>query len=187
MGDLDQAIAERHRAVSIEPKAPLLNTALGEEYYQARRFGDSIGANQTALSYDPKYAVAVINVGRAYEQMGMHAQAQQAYQSILAFAPHDPALLALLGHLYAVSGQQAAARGIISQLQQMSGGRYVPTLYVALIYIGLGDKDQAFTWVDKAYEERCEYLVYLPTDPMADPLRNDPRFPALLEHLGLKK
>jgi eukaryotic-like serine/threonine-protein kinase len=187
MGDLDQAIAERKRAVSIEPKSPLLNTALGEEYYQARQFSDSIGLNQKALSYDPKYAVAVINVGRAYEQMGMHSQAQQAYQSILAFAPHDPALLALLGHLYAVSGQQAAARGIISQLQQMSGGRYVPSLYVALIYIGLGDKDQAFTWLDKAYEERCEYLVYLPTDPMADPLRNDPRFPALLEHLGLKK
>jgi tetratricopeptide (TPR) repeat protein len=186
-GDLDQAIAERKRAVSIEPKSPLLNTALGEEYYQARRFSDSIGPNQKALSYDPKYAVAVINVGRAYEQMGMHPQAQQAYQSILAFAPHDPALLALLGHLYAVSRQQAAARRIISQLQQMSRERYVPSLYVALIYIGLGDKDQAFTWLDKAYEERCEYLVYLPTDPMADPLRNDPRFLVLLEHLGLKK
>jgi len=187
MGDLDQAIAERKRAVSIEPRSPLLNTALGEEYYQARRFSDSIGPNQKALSYDPKYAVAVINVGRAYEQMGMHPQAQQAYQSILAFAPHDPALLALLGHLYAVSGQPAAARGIISQLQQMSGERYVPSLYVALIYIGLGDKDQAFTWLDKAYEERCEYLVYLPTEPMADSLRNDPRFPVLLERLGLKK
>ncbi len=117
----------------------------------------------------------------------MYPQAQMAYQSILAFAPHDPALLGLLGHLYAVSGQQAAARGIISQLQQMSGERYVPSLYVALIYIGLGDKDQAFTWLDKAYEGRCEYLVYLPTDPMADSLRNDPRFPVLLERLGLKK
>jgi Flp pilus assembly protein TadD len=117
----------------------------------------------------------------------MYPQALQAYQSILAFAPHDPALLALLGHLYAVSGQKAAARGIISQLQQIGGERYVPSLYVAMIYIGLDDKNQAFAWLDKAYEERCEYLVYLPTDPMADPLRNDPRFPALLERLGLKK
>ena len=187
LGDLDQAIAERKRAVSIEPKSPLLNAALGEAYYQARRFSDSIGPNHQALSIDPHYADAIINIGRAYEQMGMYPQAQQAYQSILAFAPHDPALLALLGHLYAVSGQQTAARKIISQLQEMSGNRYVPSLYVALIYIGLGDNNQAFAWLDKAYEERCEYLVYLPTEPMADPLRSDPRFLALLERMGLKK
>jgi eukaryotic-like serine/threonine-protein kinase len=189
MGDLEQAIAERKRAVSIEPRSPLLNTALGEEYYQARLFSDSIGPNQAALSIDPHYAVAVINVGRAYEQMRMYPEARQSYKSILAFAPHDPALLALLGHLEAVSGQQAAARGIISQLQRMSADkdRYVPSLYIALIYIGLGDNDQAFAWLDKAYEERTEYLVYLPTEPAADPLRRDPRFPALLERLGLKE
>jgi hypothetical protein len=95
--------------------------------------------------------------------------------------------LALLGHLYAVTGRQAAAREIISQLQQMSGGQYVSSLYVALIYIGLGEKDQAFAWLDKAYAERSDFLVYLPTDPMADPLRSDPRFPVLLGRLGLKK
>jgi Flp pilus assembly protein TadD len=119
--------------------------------------------------------------------MGMYPQARQAYQSILAFAPHEPALLALLGHLYAVTGQKTAAREIISQLQEMSGSKYVPSVYVALIYIGLGDKDKAFAWLDKAYEERCDYLVYLPTDPMADPLRSDPRFASLLERLGLKR
>ena len=187
MGDIDQAIAERQRAVSIEPRSPLLNAALGEAYYEAHRFSDSIGSYQIALSIDPHYGVAIIQIGRNYEQMGMYPQAQQAYQSILAFAPHDPALLALLGHLYAVSGRQEAARDIISQLQKMSGDRYVSSLYMAMVYTGLGDNNQAFTWLDKAYEEHCDFLVYLPTDPMADPLRNDPRFPALLERLGLKK
>ena len=187
MGDLNQAITERKIAVSIEPRSPLLNSALAEAYYEARQFNDSIGASQKALSFDPNYAVAVINLGRAYEQRGMYPQALYAYQSILAFAPHDPVLLALLGHLYAVSGQQAAARKIISQLQEMSKDKYVPSLYVAMVYTGLGDMDQAFYWLDKAYAERCEYLVYLPTEPVADPLRSDPRFPALLQRLGLKK
>jgi len=187
MGDLNHALAERKLAVSLEPRSPLLNTALGEAYYQARQFSDSIGSNQKALSLDPNYAVAVINLGRAYEQQRMYPEALHAYQSILAFAPHDPALLALLGHLDAVSGQTAAARGIISQLQRMSNDRYVPSLYVAMIYTGLGDKNEAFAWLDKAYAERCEYLVYLPSEPMADPLRSDPRFPALLERLGLKQ
>jgi eukaryotic-like serine/threonine-protein kinase len=187
MGDMDHAITERKRAVSIEPKSPLLNTALGEAYYQARQFHESIGPNQEALSIDPHYAVAVINMGRGFEQMRMFPEAKQAYQSILAFAPDDPVLLALLGHLYAVTGQQTAARGIISQLQQIGENRYVPSVYIALIYIGLGDKNQAFAWLDKAYAERCEYLVYLPTEPVADPLRSDPRFLALLKRLGLKK
>jgi serine/threonine protein kinase/Tfp pilus assembly protein PilF len=187
MGDVEQAITERKRAVSIAPMSPLLNAALGEAYYEARRYKESIGPNQQALAIDPHYGDAIINVGRAYEQMGMYPQAQQAYQSILAFAPHEPAVLALLGHVYAVSGQQVAARGIISQLQQLSATRYIPSIYVALIYIGLSDNNQAFAWLDRAYEERCDYLVYLPTDPMADPLRSDPRFPALLERLGLKK
>jgi tetratricopeptide (TPR) repeat protein len=187
MGDMDQAIAERKLAVSIEPKSPLLNTALGEAYFQARRFKDSIGPNQQALAIDPHYADAIINIGRAYEQMGMYPQARQAYQSILEVAPHEPALLALLGHLDAVTGQGAAARENISELQQISGSKYVPSVYIALIYVGLGDHNQAFVWLDKAYQERCEYLVYLPTEPAADPLRTDPRFSALLERLGLKK
>ena len=164
----------------------MLNTALGEAYYEAKQFRDSIGPNLTALSIDPNYGVAAINIGRAYERLAMYPQALHTYQSILAFAPHDPALLALLGHLYAVSGQPAAARKILSQLQQMSKDQYVPSLYIAMVHTGLGDKNEAFAWLDKAYAERCEYLVYLPTDPMADPLRSDPRFPALLQRLGLK-
>jgi len=187
MGDLDHAIAERKLAVSIDPRSPLLNTALGEEYFHARQFKESVEPNQKALALDPNYAVAVINLGRAYEQQRMYPEALHSYQSILAFAPKDPALLALLGHLYAVSGQRAAAHKIILQLQQISKGRYVPSLYVAMVYTGLGDKDEAFAWLVKAYAERCEYLVYLPTEPIADPLRGDPRFSALLQRLGLKK
>ena len=186
MGNVDQAIEEQKRAVSIEPKSPLLNTAVGEAYYQARRYKESIGPSQQALAIDPHYADAIINIGRAYEEMGMYPQAQQAYQSILAFAPHEPALLGLLGHLYAVTGRRASALEIISQLQQISKTKYVPSVYIALIYVGLNDKDRAFNWLDKAYEERCDYLIYLPTDPMADPLRSDPRFSALLKRLGLK-
>jgi tetratricopeptide (TPR) repeat protein len=187
MGNVSEAVTERKLAVSLDPRSPLLHTALGEAYYEARQFQDSLGPYQDALAIDPRYAVAIINLGRAFEQMRMYPRAQQAYQSILAFAPDDPALLALVAHLDAISGKPAAARKILSQLRQMGKTRYVPSLYVAMVYTGLGDKDQAFSWFDRAYAERCDYLVYLPTDPMADPLRSDRRFPALLERLGLKK
>jgi tetratricopeptide (TPR) repeat protein len=127
----------------------------------------------------------MINLARAFEQRGMHKEARELYQKMIGFAPDDPGLLALLAHEYAVSGDQAAARKIEAQLERMRGQRYVAALYIAMIWTGLGDKDRAFQWLNQAYDEDCEYLVYLPTEPMADPLRSDPRFAQLLQKLGL--
>ena len=67
----------------------------------------------------------------------------------------------------------------------MRSQRYVAALYIAVVWTGLGDRDRAFQWLDQAYDEDCEYLVYLPTEPIADPLRADPRFSQLLQKLGL--
>jgi tetratricopeptide (TPR) repeat protein len=186
MGRLDEAIAERKQAQELEPASPLLNSALGDAYYQARKFDLTIAQNQKSLVLDPSYAVALINLGRAYEQKKMYAEALQAFQKVLVFVPDDPVLLALVAHDYAVSGQKEKAQAIVAKLEQMSATRYVPSVYVALIYTGLNQKDEAFQWLDKAFDERCEYLVYLPTEPLADPLRSDPRFAPLLHRLGLK-
>jgi len=186
MGRLDEAIAERKQAQELEPASPLLNSALGEAYYQARKFDLTIAQNQKSLVLDKSYAIALINLGRAFEQKRMYPEALQAFQKILAFVPDDPVLLALIAHDYAVSGRKAEARAIVAKLQQMSIARYIPSVYIALIYTGLDENDEAFRWLDKAFDERCEYLVYLPTEPLADPLRNDPRFARLLHRLGLK-
>lgn len=186
IGDLSGAIAERKRALELEPLNPLLSTALGEAFYQNHEFDRAIEHNARSLELDPSYAVALVNIGRAYEMKGMHPQARDAFQKILSVAPDDPALLALMGHEYASSGDKAKALAIVSRLKQLSAHTYVPKMYIALVYTGLQDFDNAFDWLNKAATERCEYLVYLPSEPLADPLRNDPRFPQLLHRLGLK-
>jgi TolB-like protein/Flp pilus assembly protein TadD len=186
MGKLDEAIVERKKAVDLDPISPLLNSALAEAYYHARRFDVTIDESHKALELDPGYAIALVNIGRAYEQMGMHQQARDAFQTILAFAPNSPAILALMGHEYAVSGDMAHANQILARLTALSSKKYVPAVYFALVYIGLGRKDDAFRWLDKAYGERCEYLVYLSSEPLADPLRADPRFSGLLSRIGLR-
>ena len=163
-----------------------MNSALGEAYYHARRFDVTIEESHKALELDPGYAIALVNIGRAYEQMGMHQQARDAFQKILAFAPDEPAILALMGHEYAVSGDMAHANQILARLTELSSRKYVPAVYFAVVYIGLGRKDDAFRWLDKAYDERCEYLVYLSSEPLADPLRGDPRFSRLLSRIGLR-
>ena len=186
IGDLQGAISERKRALELEPLNPLLSSALGEAFYQNREFDNAIQHNSRSLELDPSYAVALVNIGRAYELKGMHEKARDAFQKILSFAPDDPAVLALMGHEYAVSGDKAKALAVISHLKQLSAHTYVASMYVALIYTGLQDLDHAFEWLNRAADERCEYLVYLPSEPLADPLRNDPRFPQLLQRLGLK-
>jgi len=185
VGSLDQAIAERQKAVELDPLSPLLASALGEAYYQARQFDGSIAQNARALELDPSFTIALVNIGRAYHLKGMHQEARAAFQKILALSPDEPAVLALLGHEYASSGDEPQANKIIVKLEEISQQRYVPSLYIALVYTGIGDKEHAFQWLDKAYAERSEYLVYLPTEPLADPLRGDPRFDQLLKRLGL--
>jgi len=186
IGDLSKAIAERKRALELDPVNPLLSSALGEAYYQNREFDRAIEHNSRSLELDPSYAIAMVNIGRAYEMKGMHAEARGAFRKILAAAPDDPAVLALMGHEYASSGDKAEASQVISHLKQLSVHSYVPPIYVALVYTGLHDLDHAFEWLQRASDEHCEYLLYLPSEPLADPLRNDPRFDQLLDHLGLK-
>ncbi|MFZ0956246.1 MAG: tetratricopeptide repeat protein [Candidatus Sulfotelmatobacter sp.] len=186
MGKLDEAIVERKKAVELDPISPLLNSALAEAYYHERRFDMTIDESHKALDLDPTYAIALVNIGRAYEQMGMHQQARDAFQTILGLAPDSPAILALMGHEYAVSGDKVHANQVLAKLTELSSRKYVPAVYFALVYIGLGRKDDAFRWLDKAYDERCEYLVYLSSEPLADPLRGDPRFASLLSRIGLR-
>jgi len=185
MGEMNKAIAERETARRLDPVSPLLTTALGEAYFQNRQFDLAIRMDQKSLELDPSYPVTMINLARGYEQAGMHPQAREIYQKLLGFAPDDPGVLALAAHEYAVSGDAPAARKIEAQLESMRSQRYVAALYIALVWTGLGDRDRAFQWLDQAYDEDCEYLVYFSTEPMADPLRSDPRFPHLLQKLGL--
>lgn len=185
MGRIDEAVKERQVARDLEPLSPIFYAALGEAYYQARQFDLSIQANQKSLLADPTYADALMNIARSYEQLKKYDQADAMLQKLLAVAPNEPAALAMAGHEYAVSGHSADARKVVVRLQQLSHSRYVSPLYTALVYIGLGDKKAAFLSLDQAYDEGSDYLVYLGSDPWADPLRGDPRFQVFLKKLGI--
>jgi hypothetical protein len=90
-----------------------------------------------------------------------------------------------LGHAYAVSGQGTAARELLQKLEQLSKERYISTYGMALIYVGLSEKDRALESLEKAYRRRSTWLVHLKVDPRLDPLRADPRFAGLVRRVGL--
>jgi hypothetical protein len=86
----------------------------------------------------------------------------------------------------AIAGDKAGAHQMLAKLEETSRSRYVPALYFAAVYTGMGDKEQTFSWLEKAFREQDDRLVYLGVDPMADPLRSDPRFQQFMKRLGLK-
>jgi DNA-binding winged helix-turn-helix (wHTH) protein/TolB-like protein/Tfp pilus assembly protein PilF len=179
----DEAIAEAKRAQELEPLSFISSSHLAWILYLAGRYDQAIEHCQKLLDVDPNFFPARRYLGLTYEQKGMRREAIAEFQKGLELSKSS-LLTALLGHAYAVSGKAAQARQVLAELQSPDQG-YVSQYTVAAIYAGLGDKDQAFRALEKAYEERDIWLVSLKVDPVFSPLRSDGRFRDLLERLNL--
>ena len=124
-------------------------------------------------------------LGRAYLQKASYPEATAAFRKALQLSDGDTNDLAALGLGLASSHQPAEARKILDQLKERSQQTYVQPMWLAVIYVALGDKDQAFDWMQKAYEDRSAWLVYLKVDPLFDNVRQDARFTDLMRRVGL--
>ena len=182
---LSQALEENSRALDLDPVSPLFNTVRAEILYHARHFDAAIDQARRTVEQYPTYPLAYIWLGSAYREKKMYAQALEQFSKGRQFSGDRPALIALYGHTLAVSGDAAGARKALADLQQVAQSRYVSSLYFAAIYTGLGEKSTALDWLDRAYNERSDRLVYLAVDPIADPLRSEPRFTQLLRKIGI--
>lgn len=115
----------------------------------------------------------------------MHTEALAEAEKLSALSPGSPAALLTLASAHARSGERSQALRELDELRALSKRRYVPSYYFAIVYLRLGDKDQAFTWLEKAYEERSGFLPWLRVSTPWDPLRSDLRFSRLVRRLGL--
>lgn len=185
MGQLDQAITEVKEARKLDPYSPAVNAALGQAYGFARRDELVVEQCQTTLEKFPGFYLAHYWLGCAYDRKGMHKRAIAEFERGRAVSEGSTLMIAALGHSYAVAGMRSQALNALKDLIALSRKRYVPALYMARIYSGLGDRDQAFLWLEKAYNDRSDYLVYLQRDPISDPFRADPRFQGLMRRIGL--
>jgi serine/threonine protein kinase/tetratricopeptide (TPR) repeat protein len=180
LGRFDQALAEFNRAYELNPLSTGANLALGQRFYYARQYQQAIGQFQKTLAMDSSFVPAHEYLGRAYEQNGMPVEALAEFRKALELSEGDTNELAALGQAYAASHQDAEARKILDQLKERSRQTYVQPASVAVIYLALGEKDQAFDWLQKAYDDRSGWLVYLKVDPWADSVRNNARFTDLV-------
>lgn len=180
-----QALEENSRTLELDPVSPLFNTTRAEIKYNIKDYDAAIEQGRRTIEQYPSYPLAYIWLGSAYRQKKMYREALDSFSQGRRLSGDHPAMIALYGHALAVSGDAAGARRALSELQHLADSRYVSSLYIAAIYTGLGEKSTALDWLDRAYNERSDRLVYLGVDPVADPLRSEPRFTQLLRKIGI--
>jgi tetratricopeptide (TPR) repeat protein len=188
LGRHDEARGEAERARELDPLSLLMNMTPGLTSYLARRYGEAIAAFQQVIEMEPNFMVARSMLGHAYEQKGLFERAIAEYQSVLGTFGENPdvsaSIKALRARAYGAWGKRAKAAKIVDELEK----EHPATSYLmAHAYAALGEKEEAFLFLDKAFDERNPQLVSLKTDPALDGLRTEPRFQDLLRRMGLKQ
>jgi tetratricopeptide (TPR) repeat protein len=152
--------------------------------YLAQRYDQAIEQFRKTSEMDQKFFRAHFWLGRTYEQKGMYKEAIEEFQRARQL-DDKPFVLAALGHAFAASGRRAEAQKVLGELNQLSKRMYVDSYYVAAIHAALGETDQAFQSLEKAYDDRSTWLSRIKVDPIFTSLRSDPRFTNLLKRIGL--
>ena len=184
MGRLEEAVAEAKRALELDPVSLIINTNLGDTFFYAGQFDQAVAQHRNTLLLDESFAPAHLYLGRAYEQKGMLQDAVTEYRKARSIAGEGPYALGDLARGYALAGRRAEATRLLNQVLDLSTGGAGQEPDIALVYLALGDRDQALLYLEKAYKERSG-LNDLKVDPRFGSLHSDVRFQDLLVRLGL--
>jgi len=186
VGRTEESLKEATLAQQLDPLSPFINNGLARQYYLSRQYDRAISQCQVGLQIDPTYLPARIQLGLAYEQKGMLKEAISELEKARDLAKTLPMAHALLAQAYATAGRRGYALNELNVLNTMQTKRYVPPSYFAIVAIALGNKNEAFGYLQQSYQDRSEQILYMGVEPLVDPLRGDPRFDAILKKVKLQ-
>ncbi|HEV2234895.1 MAG TPA: protein kinase [Terriglobia bacterium] len=186
MGRIEQAIAEIKIAQNYDPLSVVINTTAALIYNFARQSDRAIEQCRKVFEVFPDFPLAHFERGRAYEQKGMYEEALAEHQNARTFSGGTSQTIMGVGHALALMGREREARAVSGKLLEMAQEKYLPAIYLAAIFTGLDEKDQAIELLEKAYQDRSDYLVYIQREPGFDRLRAEPRFQDLVRRIGLQ-
>jgi TolB-like protein/DNA-binding winged helix-turn-helix (wHTH) protein/Tfp pilus assembly protein PilF len=186
MGKTKESLAQMTRARELDPLSISMNFSLGWRLYMARKYDQAIEQLQNTLEMDPNFALPRMVLGQAYEQKNAYPRALAELQKAVSISHDSPQMLGALGHAYGASGNRSEAEKVLAQLMERSKKQYVSPFYVAIVYAGLPENDKAVDWLEKAYKDRSNAIVFSKVDPQLDTLRSTPRFQSLLHRLALQ-
>ena len=175
--------AEMKVAQQLDPVNPGINVDLSLPYFLARQYDQSIAQAHKAVEMFPSFFLPHMALGGALVEKGDFSAGIEELEKAKTMEP-TPLVIGQLGYAYAKSGRKDEARKLLTELKELAKRRYVASFWIAMIYVGLDEKDEAFAWLEKAYQERSWWLVWIKMDPKVDSLRSDPRFSDLMRRIG---
>lgn len=183
MGRAQDSFAQIQKARELDPLSLSINFSLGWRLYMARQYDAAITQLKDTLEMDPSYELPHLVAGQAYEQKGNYALAIPELRKAVELSRGTPLMVSALAHAYARSGNRAEAERLLAQLQAKSMNQYVSPYYFAIVCVGLGRTEEALDWLEKAFGDRSNGLVFLKVEPELDDLRSNSRFIALQQKL----
>jgi TolB-like protein/Tfp pilus assembly protein PilF len=185
-GRFQDALAEARQAQALDPFSVPVRSNVAMALFYSGQYDQAIEQCMQVLEIHTDSAFEYADLGRVYWEKGMRQEAIRAFKKAVTYSCRGSLYLAELGYAYAATGRRPDALQILRELTKRAREQYVSPYAFALIYTGIGNKDQAFAWLDRAYEERASTLPFLKTNPTLASLRSDPRFLALLRRMGLE-
>jgi len=183
LGRFDESIVEAKRSIELDPLSMINNADFGNDYYYARRYDEAIAQLRKTLEIEPRFYLAHYYLAEALQLRGQLSEAISEYRKATEL-DDDPFALALLGQAYARSGRSDDARKIMARLNEEAKSRYVAAYGIAVVFLGMRDKNHAMDELERAYRENDGNDIYnIRVDPLLDDLRGDPRFEALAEKI----
>ncbi len=184
-GRFEEAFTQVRRALELDPLSMIIQCILAQAHTFAGHSDEAIRILQAAISMDPSFALAYYMRAWAWSVQGKYGEAIADYLTSIKLGGPSSDIASRLGYAYARAGKTGEARALLNDLQEKRKSEYVSAISFAIINSGLGEKDRSFEWLEKAFEERADFLTWLKIDPVFDPLRKDPRFDKLLKRIRL--
>ncbi len=185
LGRHEEAVRETERGLRIDPLSLSINATSGLLFYFVRQYDEALEQGLATVNMDPNFFASHFVAALALEQKGQLEKAIPEFKASVDLSGRWPLFLAAYGHACAVAGDQEEAMKVVAELRDTSVRKYVSSFAVAAVYAGSGEKDLTLDWLEKAYEERGTWMIFLNVHPYFDFLRTEPRFQNLLTRMGL--
>lgn len=185
MGRNEEGFAQVRQAMQLDPLNAHFAGDLGYHFYTARQYDEAIRALQKTLELEPNDAQAHLGLGWVYGEKKMYREAIAELEKVVGLWSKNEVPVASLGKVLADSGRKQEARKLLEELEERSKRRYISPYLIALVQIGLGERDQAIASLGQGYTDRDQWMMFLKADPRWDDLRSDLRFQDLIRRVGL--
>jgi len=185
-GRLEEAAAELHAALEFDPLSTYARTILAVIFILWHRYDQAIAEARRLLELDPSAYWGYLVIGSSYRELRMFEEAIAAHRRAVELSGGTAAMLGWLGLSLGLGRKEAEARALLNRLHEMTKQAYVPPSSFAWTYLGLGEMDNAFEWLDRAVDARDQLMMPIKTYAFLDPIRNDPRFLSLLRKMKLE-